>query len=160
MKEFKTNKSNEQGTERATLQSNHVPAQLKTTDGHASRNVLKMSQSMVECTSNFFSQSPPISTHNLSPMFNETHGPSSRLVTPPPIPTFEHPMTKFEMLQSQSKTMVTIASNLEANVEDRKALLIAKANVSIEKNVFKIRNLRVAQECDVITNEEFKVKSC
>jgi hypothetical protein len=43
-------------------------------------------------------------------------------------------------------------------MEDRKAMLRTKANISIEKNVYKIRNERVAQECGVITNEEFKVK--
>jgi hypothetical protein len=34
-------------------------------------------------------------------MFDETPRLSSRLDTPPPIPTLEHPMTKSEMLQSQ-----------------------------------------------------------
>jgi hypothetical protein len=42
-------------------------------------------------------------------------------------------MTKFEMLQSQSKSLATIASNLEACVEDRKALIRAKVDVSMER---------------------------
>jgi hypothetical protein len=86
--------------ERVALQSYHVLAQLKTIDGHASKNVLKRHQLMIKDTSNPSSQSSPNSMHNPSRMFDETHGLSSRLATPPPIPTFEHPMTKFEMLQS------------------------------------------------------------
>jgi hypothetical protein len=58
------------------------------------------------------------------------------LLHPPPIPTLEHPITKFEMLQSQSKSLATIASNLEANVEDREALLRTKVDVSIERKKF------------------------
>jgi hypothetical protein len=143
---------------RATLQSEHVVTQLKIIDGHASRNVLKRRQSMIEGTSSLSFQSSPNSTHNPSPMYEETYGMSSRLVTPPPIPTFEHPMTKSEMLQSQSKSMATIVNNLEANVEDREAMLRAKVDVSIEKKVFNIGNLRVARKCGVITDEEFKIK--
>ncbi len=60
-----------------------------------------MRQSMVEGTSNLSSQYFPNSAHNLNPMFDETPRLSSRLDTPPPIPTLEHPMTKSEMLQSQ-----------------------------------------------------------
>jgi hypothetical protein len=69
-------------------------------------------------------------------MSNETHGLPSRPVTPPPIPILEHPMTKFEMLQSQSKSMAVIVSNLKANVEDQKALLRTEVDVSIEKKMF------------------------
>jgi hypothetical protein len=43
-------------------------------------------------------------------------------------------------------------------VEDREALLRAKVGVSIEKNDFKTRNLKATWECDVIMDEEFKVK--
>jgi len=97
---LKIGTSNEQGTKRVALQFDHVLTQLKTTNGHASRNVLKRCQSMIEGTSNPSSQSSPNSTHNPSPMSNETHGLSSRPATPPPIPILEHPMTKSEMLQS------------------------------------------------------------
>jgi len=48
-------------------------------------------------------------------------------------------MTKSKMLQSQSKSLATIASNLKANVEDQEALLRAKVDVSIEKKSFKNR---------------------
>jgi hypothetical protein len=118
LKELKIGTSNEQGMERATLHFDHVLAQCKTTDGHASRNVLKRYQSMIEGTSSPPSQSSPNSTHNPSPMSDETLRLSSRLATPPHVPTFECPMTKFEMLQSQSKSLATIAKNLQANVED------------------------------------------
>jgi hypothetical protein len=68
-------------------------------------------------------------------MSNQTHGLSSKPTTPPPIPTLECPMTKFKMLQSPSKSMATIASNLKANVEDREALLRTKVDVTIEKKM-------------------------
>jgi hypothetical protein len=66
-------------------------------------------------------------------MFDETPRLSSRPDTPPPIPTLEHPMTKFEMLKSQSKSLAIIARNVKASVEDREALLKAKVDVSIER---------------------------
>jgi hypothetical protein len=44
-------------------------------------------------------------------------------------------MTKSEMLQSQSKSLATITNNLEASVEDWKALLRAKVDVRIEKKM-------------------------
>ncbi len=88
---------------------------------------------MVEGTSNLSFQSSPNSAHNFSPMSDETPRLSSRPATPPPIPTFEHPMTKYEMLQSQSKSLATIASNLEVKVEDRKALLRTKVDFNIKR---------------------------
>jgi hypothetical protein len=45
-------------------------------------------------------------------------------------------MTKSEMLQSHSKSLANIASNLQASVEDQKALLRPKVDVSIEKKMF------------------------
>ncbi len=113
---------------------------------------------MIEGTSSPSSQSFPNSTHNPNLMFDETSGLSSKPITPPPIPTFKCPMTKFKMLQSQPKSMATSTSNLEASVEDREAMLRANVDVSIEKNDFKIRNLNASWECDVIIDEEFKVK--
>ncbi len=83
---------------RATLQSDHVVAQFKTTNGHASKNVVKRHQSMIEGTSSHSFQSFPNSTHNPSPMSNETPRMSSRSATPPHVLTFEHPMTKSEMM--------------------------------------------------------------
>ncbi len=77
-----------------------------------------MHQSIVEGTSSPSSQSSSNYTHNPSPMSYETLWVSSRLATPPLVPILEHPMTKSEILQSQSKNMATIANNLEASVED------------------------------------------
>jgi len=100
LKELKIGISNEQGVERATLQFDHVLAQFKTIDGHALRKVLKRHQSIIEGTSSPFSKSSPNFTHNLNPMSNETPRLSSRLATPPHVPTFERSMAKSEMLQS------------------------------------------------------------
>jgi len=136
LKELKTNTSNELGTKRATLQSNHALAQLKTTNGHASMNVLKRCQLMIEDTSSPYFQSSPNSTDNPSCMSNETLGLSLRLVTPPLVPTFVCPMTKFEMLQSQSRTLATIANNFKAIVGNQEALSRLKVDVSIEKKCF------------------------
>jgi hypothetical protein len=91
---------------------------------------------MVEGTSSLSFQCFPNFVHNPSPMFDETLGLSSRPTTPPPIPTLEHPMTKSEMLQSQSKSLATIANKLKASMEDQKALLKAKVDVSIENKMF------------------------
>ncbi len=101
LKELKTNTSNEQDIDRATLQSNNVVAQFRTTNEHASRNVLKRCQSMVEGTSSPSSQSFQNFIHNPSPMFDETHELLSRLAIAPPVTTFECTMTKSKMLQSQ-----------------------------------------------------------
>jgi hypothetical protein len=54
--------------------------------------------------------------------------------------------------------MDTITNSLKASVKDQEALLRIKVDVSIEKNVLKIRNLRATRECDVIMNEWLKVK--
>ncbi len=113
---------------------------------------------MIESTSNPSSQSSPNYMHNLNLMFDETFGLSSRPITPPPVPTFKRPMTKFKMLESWPKNMATITSNLEASVDDQEVVLRAKVDVSTEKNDFKIGNLKVAWKCDVIMDEEFKVK--
>jgi hypothetical protein len=43
-------------------------------------------------------------------------------------------------------------------MENWKALLRAKVDVSIYKIIFIINNLKVIWECSVITDEEFKVK--
>jgi hypothetical protein len=53
--------------------------------------------------------------------------------------------------------MATIVNNLNASVEDWKALLKAKVDVNIKRNSFKIGNLKVVWECGVITNDEFKI---
>ncbi len=126
----------------ATLQSNHALAQLKTIDGHSSMNVWKSCQLMIEDTSSPSFQSSPNSTDNPSCMSNETLGLSSRPATPPLVPTFVCPMTKFEMLQSQSKTLATIISNFKAIVGDQEALSRQKVDVSIRKKCFWDKELK------------------
>jgi hypothetical protein len=92
-------------------------------------------------------------------MFNETLKPSSKPTTTS-IGTFlDMPMTKIEMLLSQSKTLTTIANKLEANVEYQKVPLKAKVDANIEeKNTFKIGNLKTTRECGMITNAKFKAR--
>jgi hypothetical protein len=79
LKELKIGTSNKQGMKRVTLQSDHVIAQLKTTDGHASRNVLKRHQLMIEGKSSPSFQSFPNYMHNFNPMSDETPRLSSKL---------------------------------------------------------------------------------
>jgi len=43
-------------------------------------------------------------------------------------------------------------------VKDQKVLLKAKWMLTLKKKVFKIGNLKAVRKCNVITNEEFKVK--
>jgi hypothetical protein len=51
-------------------------------------------------------------------------------------------MTKFEMLQSQSKTLATIISNFKAIVGDQEALSRQKVDVSIRKKCFWDKELK------------------
>ncbi len=58
------------------------------------------------------------------------------------------PMTKTKILQS--KSLATITSKQESFVKDWEALLRAKVDVSIKKKAFKIDNLKIVKECEVI----------
>jgi hypothetical protein len=60
------------------------------------------------------------------------------------------------MLQSQSKSLATIANKLEASVKEWEALLKVKVNVAFKNNAHKTTNLKVSKECEVITNDDFK----
>jgi hypothetical protein len=68
------------------------------------------------------------------------------------------PWPNLKCCNPNKKSLANITNNLEASVEDWKALLKAKVDVSIKKKVSKIGNLRVGWECGVIMDEEFKVK--
>jgi hypothetical protein len=57
-------------------------------------------------------------------------------------------MTKTKILQS--KSLATITSKQESFVKDWEALLRAKVDVSIKKKAFKIDNLKIVKECEVI----------
>jgi hypothetical protein len=84
---MKIGTSNDTRHKMATLQFDHVLAQLNITDVHASSNVLKWCQSMIEGTLSLSSQCSPNFTHNPNLMSNETLGLSLRFVATPPIPT-------------------------------------------------------------------------
>jgi hypothetical protein len=47
--------------------------------------------------------------------------------------SIKRPMTKLEMLQSQSKSLTTIANKLTASVEEQEVLLKTKVDVIVEK---------------------------
>jgi len=75
----------------------------------------------------------PISINALNLTSDETLG---LLIIPLATSTstsIERPMTKLEMLQSQSRSLVTITNKLTASVEEWEVLLMAKVDVNIEK---------------------------
>ena len=51
LKELKTGTSNEEGSEKAVLQAEDVLTRLRGTDSHATRNILKIQQAMVDQSS-------------------------------------------------------------------------------------------------------------
>jgi hypothetical protein len=100
LKELKTSKANKEGVKKVVLQSDQVLAQLKSTNGHATQNVLKRWQILMERTTNLSYHSSPSPFLNLSPYF--TSDEIARLSYIPPTTStstsIERPMTKLEML--------------------------------------------------------------
>jgi hypothetical protein len=63
-------------------------------------------------------------------------------------------MTKAKMLQSQSKSMATMASHYASTFEIRDAFLVGKVEINNEhKKKIKINNLKVARDLGVILKE-------
>ncbi len=97
MKELKTWTSNEEGLEKATLQCDQILECLKATNGHATRNVWKKHQSLID------GATIPIletSSSNWSKPMIPTIYPSPSLNFTPFWSDGEKPMTQLEMLQS------------------------------------------------------------
>jgi len=94
---------------------------------------------------------PLLSKPTLSLTFNDTSWPSLISHVTSSSIVVKRPMSKFEMLQLQCKSLTTITNRLEVRVEDQEALLKAKVYVSIhQKNAFKVVKLKATKKCGVI----------
>lgn len=122
MKEIKTCTSNE---DNATLQCNEVLEQLKCTDGHAIRNVLKRRQSIIDsCLSNI-SNANLECLKRMSPNAHDSSR-SVRNSSPMGIKTpIEKPLAKAKMLSASSKSVVAITGYL-TNDFSKKELFVVK----------------------------------
>jgi hypothetical protein len=90
-------------------------------------------------------------TFSPNPMSNKTLKPSLEPIVISIGKSVDRPMTKTYDV-SQSKNLTIIATKLEANVEDQKVILKAKVDVALKKkNAFKIGNLKVAKDYEMIT---------
>jgi hypothetical protein len=100
----------------------------------------------------------PISTNAPNPTSDETLG---LLIIPLATSTstsIERPMTKLEMLQSQSRSLVAITNKLTVSVEEWEALLMAKVDVNIEKKCIQNSQFKGNYGCEVIMDVKFKAK--
>jgi len=130
-------------------------------DGHATRNVLKWRQDLIDGRLGTIVIGPS----SPSSIKANCTSPTFRLATPPSSNTgpLERPMIKHNLLQLQSRSFATMASCFQVSLEIRDALLVTKMDINHEcKNKVKISNLKVAQKLRIISEEEFRaqVKTC
>jgi hypothetical protein len=105
LKELNTRTSNEEGSERATLQCDEVLKRLRATNGHATKNVLKRCQSLLDGSLGSTPSTPSSNYIELvPPMFN----PNASLDSRPTASDNDKLMIKAKMLQIYSKSMVAI----------------------------------------------------
>ena len=65
--------------------------------------------------------------------------------------------SKVELLATQSRSMRSIARNMEARTEEKKALLSLKMDIEMEKKIgAKIVDLESVKDLGAITDSEFK----
>jgi hypothetical protein len=124
LKELKTGNYNEEGLDNVTFQCDDMLGHLKVIDGHASKNVLKRLQNMMD----------GVPLHRLATLISnstECEGFASilnasldsRLLA---CDGGEQMMTKAKMLQNQSKSMSTMASHYASTTEIRNVFLAGK----------------------------------
>ncbi len=134
-------------------------AQFKSTDGHATQNVLIRWHNLVEDTTNpsHHSSPSPFFSPILNLTSNETTRPSSIFLTTSTGTSIERPMIKF------GDVAITMKKNCQYHHQTRsrcegEVLSRPKVDASIEKNALKIANLWVIRDYEVITNVEFKIR--
>ncbi len=155
LKELKIGNFNEEGLDNATFQCDDMLGHLRVIDGDASNNVLKSHQNMMDGVpfhrlTIFISNSPEHEefTYILSASLD------SRLLA---YDGGEQMMTKVEMLQSQSKSMATIASHYASTSKIKDAFLVGKVEINNEqKKKIKINNLKATRDLRAILEKEFK----
>ncbi len=116
--------------DKATLQCDDILQRLKARDGHVSRNVLKRRHNMMDGV-----PIPRPTTLIFSSLELEgfTSIPNASLDSKLHVGDGgEWMMTKAEMLQSQSKSMATMASHYASTYEIRDAFLVGKVEINNE----------------------------
>ena len=131
LKELKIGTSNEEGFEKAVLQLDDVLTRLRSTDSHATRNILKLRQTMLE-QSSFGGNPPTLGQVQDGSVHLQTSGGGRGHCSPSPSSTQKLP-TKAELLAAQSKSMTAIARTMEARSEGKGALLSLKMDIKMEK---------------------------
>ncbi len=155
LKELKTGNYNEEGLDNVTFQYDDMLGHLKVIDGHASKNALKRRRNMMDGVplhrlATLISSSPK--REGFASILNASL--DSKL---PACDGGEQMMTKAKMLQSQSKSMATMASHYASTTEIRNAFLADKVEINNEhKKKIKINNLKVARDLGVILEKELK----
>lgn len=170
LKEVKTGRSNPDGGLSACLQSNEVLEQLKQTDGHASRNVLKRRQDIIDGAPR---KAPGRKTHDVhSPISTTTiasasfigmttHGEKESVPSAHSdiVEGGSKQLTKGECLTAQARSMMAMTKILGDSSEARDNLLAARHRISHAKATsIEISNIKQAVEMGVISQEEGKNK--
>jgi hypothetical protein len=167
LKELKTGTSNEEGSDRAVLQADDVLTRLRNTDSHATRNILRLRQNMLEQASSGGGNSPTTFSQPSSPGMAPSQvqdanpgpqAPTRGAATRSPSPSSNQKLpSKAELLAAQSNSMKSIARSMEARTEGKEALLSLKMDIEMEKKkAAKIANLQRAKDLGAITDAELK----
>ena len=178
-KEIKTNTSNDDNSNKTTLQCDEVLEQLKCTDGHAARNVFKKRQSIIDrCSPNTSSGdlkcSIPVSP-GVQDYSRDVRGSLPINVKTP----IEKPLFKAEMLSAQLRSFVATTNHLTNGFSKEELLIVkaeerrtkAQANIArIESEKLKgefVENKKISQKvknlektCDLraVSEETFKLR--
>ena len=138
----KSGTSNEEGSNRAILHANDILTYLKNTNSHATLNILKLRQSMLDqalgvaTSPSMFSQ--PSSCGILPSQVQDApagmHASLHQAPTCSPSPSSTQKLpSKAELLVAQSRSMQSIARSMEARTEGKEALFSLKMDIEIEK---------------------------
>ena len=155
LKELKTGTSNKEGSEKVVLQVRNILIRLRSTISHATRNILKLWQTMVD---QFLSGGNPptpgqVQDDSLHP---QSLGGARSHCFPSPSLAQKLP-TKAKFLASQSKSMSSIAWSMEARTERKEELLFIKMDIKMEKGkAVRIANLEHTRDLVATTEAEFK----
>lgn len=169
LKELKKGSPNEENSRTTGLPRDEaLVVQLKTTDGSATKNVLKRRQSLIDGAAGGSSGTTRSIEIGVPPLLNPSPdcnncapNPSPTAAPPNPSPSFSAPiermMSKSQMLQELFTSIALMARSFEASSEKREALFAAKLDTEVEKRKkVKISNLKNARDLGVISEEEFK----
>jgi hypothetical protein len=156
--ELKTGTSNGDHGADVAVQSEQVFEELRSTDGHAKRNVLKRRQSIIDGT-------PLTKEFPTDPLTPTSGSHSSGGKTLPKSPRFAEEvlklkphLTKSQLLEQQSDSLSSLATSFSVTNEKREAYIAKRMEVLAQKEKKqKIELLKTAMEVSVYTPDEFKL---